>query len=117
MKLEFSLTILYLSFFFYLQFVFLSRFCQQDDKKMKKIRLESDSCGYNYMSSALDLHCTLRNWDYFFCATGFKERKIYFLWFVFHACFWRQDKLYCNHTTLPLQFGCSVKKSLEIDCY
>ena len=45
-------------FFVYLQFVFLSRFCQQDDKKMKKIRLESDSCGYKYMSSALDLHCT-----------------------------------------------------------
>ena len=82
MKLEFSLTILYLSFFVYLQFVFLffffSCFCQQDDKKMKKIRPESDSCGYKYMSSALDLHCTLRNWDYFFCATGFKERKIYF---------------------------------------
>ena len=33
-------------FFVYLQFVFLSCFCQQDDKKMKKIRLESDSCGY-----------------------------------------------------------------------
>ena len=65
-------------FFVYLQFVFLSCFCQQDDKKMKKIRLESDSCGYKYMSSALDLHCTLRNWDYLFCATGFKERKIYF---------------------------------------
>ena len=46
-----------------------------------------------------------------------KKENTLFLRFVFHSCFWRQDKLYCNHTTLPLQFGCSVKKSLEIDCY
>ena len=53
----------------------------------------------------------------YFVQQDLKKEKYTFLWFVFHSYFWRQDKLYCNHTTLPLQFGCSVEKSLEIDCY
>ena len=50
MWLEFSSTILYLSFYVYLQFGFLSCFFTLDDKKKnlkkQKRRFGSDSCAY-----------------------------------------------------------------------